>query len=129
MNTAGTPISAVAADRLRTGMLQMAELSGDAHPESVRAVATTQDKALLAATPGDFVPGSEGRPVFLVVMKGSFTLTRVSRPPNAAAPTGRYLTVTIDPESFRLMDLGLGDQPPPVDLDSYGPVTDLIGPP
>jgi hypothetical protein len=118
------PVSAIPA--LRTSMFLLARYDGDAHPASIRAVFTTQDRALRTATPGDLVPGSAGRPVYLVVMTGKFTDTHFPMPRGARLPTGRYLTVTVNPATFRVMDLGLGIHQPPVPLRRYGPVSNLL---
>lgn len=122
----GGAIPASAIPALRTNMFLLARRNGDTHPASIRAVFTTQDKALRAATPGDLIPGSADRPVYLVVMTGNFTDTLASVPPGARIPTGRYLAVTINPVTFQVMDLGLGNHKPPVPLRGYGPVSDLL---
>jgi hypothetical protein len=106
-------------------MLRLARWNGDARPASVRAVFTTRAKALRAATPGDLVPGSAGVPVYLVVMTGNFTDTHASVPPGAKIPTGRYLTVTINPATGEVMDLSIGNHKPAVPLGSYGSVSVL----
>jgi hypothetical protein len=123
--TAGSAIPASAIPALRTHMLRLARYSGDAHPASIRAVFTTQAKALRTATPGDLIPGSARRPVYLVVMTGKFKYVEASVPHGARIPAGRYLAVTINPSTFRVMDLGIGNHRPPVPLRSYGPVSDL----
>jgi len=127
--TSGSAIPASAVSPLATSMAQLAQWNGDAHPASIQAVSTTEDQALQTVTPGDQVPGSTGVPVYLVVMTGNFTDMHASVPSGAALPTGKYLTVTIDPATHAVMDLGLGNNAPPVPLDSYGPVTDLSSPP
>jgi len=122
----GKAIPAAAAHRLRTDVIRIARFNGDAHPVSIRAVATTEAKALVTATPGDTVPGSASQPAYLVVMKGHFKLTHASVPPGARIPTGRYLSLTINPSTMQVMDLGLRNAPPPhASLRTYGPVSDL----
>jgi hypothetical protein len=116
------PASAIPA--LRTNMLRLAQHSGDARPASIRAVFTTQDKALRTATPGDTVPGSASRAVYLVVMTGNFKVD-APVPYGARLPTGRYLIVTINPSTFQVMDLGVGNRRPAVSLRTYGQVSDL----
>ena len=123
----GGAIPASAIPALRASMVLLARDDGDAHPASIRAVFTTQNKALRAATPGDLVPGSAGRPVYLVVMTGNFKDTHFPMPPGARIPTGRYLAVTVNPATFHVVDLGLGNHNPPVPLRSYGPVSNLTG--
>jgi hypothetical protein len=121
----GSAIPAAAIPALRADMFRLARFNGDAHPASIRAVFTTQAKALRTATPGDLIPGSAGRLVYLVVMTGNFTDTHAPVPPGARNPAGRYLAVTINPATFWVMDLGIGNHRPPVPLRSYGPVSDL----
>ena len=96
---------------------------------SISAVATTRARALRTVAPGDTVAGDAGQRAYLVVMKGKFKLTYASVPPGAALPTGRYLAVTINPSTFQVMDLGLRNEPPPVALRNYGPVSNLTGRP
>lgn len=125
-SAANSRIPASATPALRAAMLQLARNSGDANPTSLRAVSTTRAKALRAATPGDMVPGSASQPAYLVVMTGKFTLTSAPVPPGAHLPTGRYLAVTVNPATFRVMDLGLSNHTPPVPLRSYGLVSNLM---
>jgi hypothetical protein len=124
-STAGAPIPAAAVAELRAVVLRTAKLSGDAHPISITAVSTTRAKALLDATPGDIVPGSADQSAYLVVMKGEFKLMFASVPPGARLPTGRYLKLTVNPSTFKVMDLGLSKQAPPIAMRKYGPVSDL----
>jgi hypothetical protein len=124
--TAGSAIPAVAAGRLSAMTLQVAKLSGDAKPASIMAVTTTRAKALEVATPGDTIPGSTGQTVFLVVMKGSFTLNDAPVPSGAHVPTGHYLAVTFDTTTFRVVDVGLSDKAPPGSLPRLGPVSNLM---
>jgi hypothetical protein len=100
-----------------------ARAQGDRAPEWVSAVVTTHEKALTSATPGDFVPGSEHTVVYLVTMKGHFKAYNFSRPHGTPLPTGSYSSFVIDAETFRGMDRGLSDRPPPVAPASLGPVT------
>ena len=123
--TPGSAIPASAIPVLTSSMLRLAKWNGDAHPTSIRAVFTTEDKALQTATPGDLIPHSTGVPVYLVVMIGGFTDTHAPVPHGAKVPTGRYLAVTISISTLRVMDLGIGNNKPPVPLSSYGPVSDL----
>jgi hypothetical protein len=123
---AGLPIPAPAAASLRTAAVGLAQLSGDARPGSITAVATTYTKALQAATPGDkVVLGNTDQTVYLVVIKGEFTLKNAPVPPGAHNPTGRYLAVIFDPSRGKFTDGSVSDQPPSVPLQSYGPVADL----
>ena len=110
-------------------MLRLARSSGDARPESIRAVRTTQARGLRVATPGDTIPGSSHRCVYLVVLKGNFTVD-ASVPSGARLPTGKYLAVTVGCADFQGMDLGIGsNQGPPMSLRRLGPVTSLYAAP
>lgn len=116
----------VAADR-QLGLMteRWAAISGDARPLWIKAVTTTRDKALRVATPGDMVPGSNRQTVYLVVMRGNFTLTDVPLPDHARPLTGHYLSFTFDPTTFQVMDIGISKQAPPGSLASLGPVSTL----
>jgi len=57
-------------------------------------------------------------------MRGTFTAV-TTRPPGTPAPTGSYLAVTLDPTTFRVLDLGLSKHRPDVPLRSFGRVTSL----
>ena len=125
----GRPVPASAVPRLRAIAKRFAKLNGGHALTQATAVRTTQRKALTSATPGDFVPGSGGVPVYLVTMQGHFVAYGASVPPGASAPTGRYASLVLDARTFDGLDMGLGDNPPPVAPESLGPVTDLLLPP
>lgn len=109
-------------------MLQIAERWGDAHPESIKAVATTFDLARAAATPGSIVHDDQGaKPAYLVVMTGRFTAYRQG--PFGRPPKGRYLKLAAEPSTLRVSDAGLSDNPPHEPLETYGPVSDLTSQP
>lgn len=122
--TPGIPASAIPA--LSTAMLRLARQSGDGNPTSIRAVSTTREEALRDATPGDMVPGSAGQPAYLVVIIGKFKLDNAPVPRGAHPPTGRYLAVTVNPATFRIMDLGLSNHKPTMPLRTYGQVSNLM---
>lgn len=127
--SAATPrIPASAIPALSTAMLRLARQSGDGNPSSIRAVSTTRAEALRDATPGDMVPGSASQPAYLVVITGRFKLDNAPVPRGAHPPTGRYLAVTVNPATFRIMDLGLSNHKPTMPLRSYGQVSNLIRP-
>ncbi len=89
-------IPASAGNRLRAFMLRWAELAGDAHPEWVRAVATSIGEARRAATPGNVVyDGLDGEPGYLVTMKGSFTRLTDSSLIDRDVPLDRYGPVSL----------------------------------
>lgn len=122
-----TAITAAVAGELDAVARQTATASGDAKPTSMQAVATSEGAAVAVATPGDSVPGSSSETVYLVVMKGDFTLGDVPVPPGASAPTGHYLTFTVATGSLRILDLGLSNSVPSAALKSIGAVTTLPG--
>src|SRR5690348_11395276 len=122
------PVPASAVPRLRAIAKRFAKLNGGRALTQATAVLTTHRKALTSATPGDFVPGSGGVPVYLVTMQGRFTVDAPG-PPGAAAPAGRYASLVLDARTFAGLDMGVGDNPPPVSPDSLGLVTDLLVPP
>jgi hypothetical protein len=124
----GRPVPEWAVPRLSAIAKRFAKLNGGHALTRATAVLTTHRKALTSATPGDFVPGSGGVPVYLVTMRGHFIAYDVSVPPGASAPTGRYASLVLDARTFDTMDLGIGENPPPVSPQSLGPVTDLLYP-
>lgn len=125
----GRPVPASAVPRLRAIAKRFAKFNGGHALTQATAVLTTHRKALTSATPGDFVPGSGGVPVYLVTMQGHFVAYGASVPSGASTPTGRYASLVVDARSFDTMDLSIGDNPPPVPPDSLGPVTGLLLPP
>ena len=124
----GRPVPAWAVPRLKAIAKRFAKLNGGHALTQATAVFTTHRKALTSATPGDFVPGSGGVPVYLVTMQGRFVAYDVSVPPGAAAPTGRYASLVLDARTFDTMDLGIDQNPPPVLPESLGPATELLHP-
>ena len=55
------------------------------------------------------------RPVYLVVLHGTFTYSVAHRPSGAAAPRGHVITMSIDAETGEVLDLGLGDRRPAIE--------------
>ena len=125
-HTTSTAIPATAAAKLRNLMIRTAKFDGDAHPAAISAVATTVGSAMRTMAPGVTIPGMANQRAYLVVFQGNFTLRDARIPPGAHAPTGRYLCITINPATFRVIALNLRNKPPAVALRSYGPVTNLI---
>jgi hypothetical protein len=121
----GSPVPSPAVPRLAAIADRAARANGDPAPSQVTAVLTTRAKALTSATPGDFIPGSGGVPVFLVTLRGHFTAADVSRPPGSVAPTGRYLSLVVDAATFQVTDFGISPEPTRVSPASLGPVTYL----
>jgi hypothetical protein len=124
-HAAGSAIPTSAIGRLTTIASGAARVNGDTTPAWVTVVVTTRAKALTSATPGDHVPGSAHVKVYLITMHGKFVANGASRPPGAKAPTGRYLSLVIDARTFRGLDSGISQQPPPVRPGSLGPLTHL----
>jgi hypothetical protein len=52
--------------------------------------------------------------VYLVTVKGHFVARAASMPPGAHAPTGTYMSMVINAQTFAGLDFGLGPKPPPV---------------
>ena len=64
--------------------------------------------------------------VYLVLMKGDFTLYSGGPVPSCAqAPTGHYFSAIVDAATFVTLEAGLGNRPPPVPLQTLGPVLNL----
>jgi hypothetical protein len=126
--TVSSPIPAAAVQHLSSVAEQAAKAGGDAKPAWVQAAMMSRDNALRVATPGDTIPGSQNQVVYLVVMKGNFTLNNAPAPPHAHAPTGHYLTLTFSTATFQIADLGLTDTSPLAALRSLGPASTLTLP-
>lgn len=86
---------------------------------------TTRGEALTSATPGHWVAGDMQATVYLMTMEGECVAKRAPRPPRAKAPTGTYLSIVLDAETFARTAFGLSRNPPPVNPASLGPVTHL----
>lgn len=123
----GAPIPSAAIPRLTAIAHHTAAINGDSDPEWITVVLTTRAEALTSATPGDYVPGSAHVKAYLITMRGHFTATAVSVPLGAQAPTGRYLSLVIDAQTFQRLDFGIGPKAPPVPPASLGPITYLAG--
>ena len=87
-------------------MLGLAARFGDPDPTSIAAAAAHWSEAIHAATAGSIPTGNADAPMYFVVMTGHFN------PFTAGGGS----------------DLGLGDGPPSVPLETFGPVSDLTGP-
>lgn len=77
---AGVPVPSPAIGRLTAMACRASTINGDRAPAWITAVVTTRAKALTSATPGDYVPSSAHVKVFLITMRGHFTV--------AAGPSG-----------------------------------------
>ena len=98
--------------------------SGDPAPRSIKAVATTHARALLAATPGDRISRGTHQQVYLVIMRGTFIYGGPA-PPGARPVRGTCLAVVFNAKTLAIEDLGLSKRKPPVALRTYGPVVTL----
>jgi hypothetical protein len=120
----GSPVPASVIERLTLIADNIVQATGGVAPKWVSVVVTTHGRALASATPGHWVPGDMQTIVYLMTMEGQF-VHRGPRPPRAKAPTGTYLSIVLNAETFKRMDLGLSRNPPPVAPASLGPVTYL----
>ena len=120
----GQAVPASAVHRLTAIASRAVKVNGG-HPVAwATAVVTTHAKALTSATPGDTTPGAKTI-VYLVTIKGHFACNLCSVPPGAHAPTGTYLSMTINAKNFEGTDFGISSKPPPVSPAQFGPVTHL----
>ncbi len=119
---------AAVARRLRTLALHAVAICDGARPAWIRAVRTTFSKAM--AMPwwraGDEIADNPTDAVYLVLMKGDFTLSSGGSVPSCAqAPTGHYFSAIVDAATFVTLEAGVGNRPPPVPLQTLGPVLNL----
>jgi hypothetical protein len=122
----GAASPAALARRLRTMALRDVAMCGGTRPAWIRAVRTTFGKAMAAVGGGDDLADGASAAVYLVVMKGDFTLYEGGPVPSCAqAPTGHYFSAVFDAATFVTLEAGLGNRPPPVPLQTLGPVLDL----
>lgn len=116
------PIPPADLSRLTALAAQIAVAYGDREPVASSAVATTRDEALAVTVPRS-TSREDRTPVYLVVMRGHFTA--LGWQSGAGVPRGTHLFTVVDRASFSVLDLSIGDRPPPVSLDSLGAVADL----
>jgi len=124
----GAVSPAAVARRLRTMALHAVASCDGARPAWIRAVRTTFSKAM--AVPwwraGDEIADNPTDAVYLVLMKGDFTLSNGGLMPSCAqAPTGHYFSAIVDAATFVTLEAGVGNRPPPVPLQTLGPVLNL----
>ena len=117
-------IPAQAIARLNNYALAVARHGGDATPAWILAVKTNQENALKAVSPDNTIPRSGGKAVYLVIMKGKFTVN-FPVPAGSREPAGRYLSIMVSATTFQLIDLGLSNQAPHTSLGRLGPVSTL----
>jgi hypothetical protein len=120
----GSPVPGSVIERLTLIADNVVKANGGIAPAWVSVVVTTHGRALASATPGAWVAGDMQAVVYLMTMEGQF-VHRGPKPPRAKAPTGNYLSIVLNAETSKRMDLGLSRNPPPVDPASLGPVTYL----
>jgi hypothetical protein len=124
----GAASPAAVARRLRTMALHAVAICDGARPAWILAVRTTFSKAM--AMPwwgeGDEIADNATDAVYLVLMKGDFTLYNGGPVPSCAhAPTGHYFSAIFDAATFVTLEAGVGNRPPPVPLQALGPVLNL----
>lgn len=122
----GATSPAAAGRRLRTMALHAVALCDGSQPAWIRAVRTTFSKAMTVVGGGNDITVKATDAVYLVLMKGSFTLHSGGPVPSCAqAPTGHYFSTVVDAATFVTLEAGLGNRSPPVRLRTLGPVLHL----
>jgi hypothetical protein len=117
---------AAVARRLRTMALHEVAICDGTRPARILAVRTNFSKAMAVVGGGDDIADNATDPVYLVLMKGDFTLHHGGPVPSCAhAPTGHYFSAVFDAATFVTLEAGLGNRPPPVPLHTLGPVLNL----
>lgn len=112
--------------RLRTMALHAVTICDGARPAWIHAVRTTFSKAMTAVGGGNDIADNATDAVYLVLMKGYFTLHSGGPVPSCArAPTGHYFSAIVDAATFVTLEAGLGNRPPPVPLQTLGPALHL----
>lgn len=68
-------------------------------------------EGLIVVTTRQFAAGGDlvnsDQPVYELVLHGNFTCAACSRPPGATAPTGEYLTLSMDRATLATTDFGI----------------------
>jgi hypothetical protein len=122
-----TPPAAVAR-QLRTKALHAVTVCEGGRAAWIRAVRTTFGKAMTVVGGGNGIADKAADAVYLVLMKGDFAFRDsgpVRRSCAHAGPAGHYFTVVFDAATFVTLEAGLGNRPPPVPLQTLGPVLKL----
>ncbi len=111
---------------------QLAQLASNfafsvSHTSAQSAVAgvMTYSRAVGGVTPGDTVVGAGSKPVYVIVMQGSFEGYAAKVPPGAQMPSGSALALIVDPSSMYVTDWSIGNQPVSANLASQVGVTSL----
>jgi hypothetical protein len=124
----GAASPAALARRLRTKALDAVTICDGARPAWIRAVRTTFSKAMTVVGRGNDIADKAEGTVYLVLMKGDFAFRDngpVLQSCAHGAPTGHYFTAVFDATTFVTLEAGLGNRPPPVPLQTLGPVLNL----
>jgi hypothetical protein len=122
----GAASPAAVGRRLRTKVLHAVAICDGPRPAWIRAVRTTFSKAITVVGGGNDLADKATDAVYLVLMKGDFTLDSGGPVPSCAqAPTGHYFSEIVDAATFVTLEAGLGNHPPPVPLQTLGPVLHL----
>jgi hypothetical protein len=116
---------AAVARRLRTMALHKVATCDGARTAWILAVRTTFSKAMAIVGGGDDIADKATDAVYLVLMKGDFTLYNGGPVPSCAHATGHYFSAIFDAATFVTLEAGVGNRPPPVPLQTLGPVSNL----
>ncbi len=100
--------------KLRALALQAA---GASLPQTMIAAASPDHQAAEKIISGDIV--GDHSPVYVIELTGG-PFTAGSSPPGVSAPQGRVLTLTVDAQSYHVMDVGITNDAP--DLSQIGSV-------
>jgi hypothetical protein len=122
----GATSPAAAARQLRAKALHAVTICDGARPAWIRAVRTTFHKTIAMVGGGNDIADKATDAVYLVLMKGDFTLDSGGPLPSCAqAPTGHYFSAIVDAATFVTLEAGVGNRPPPVRLQTLGSVLHL----
>jgi hypothetical protein len=106
---AAAPAPAIGPSEAREVALVRAAAAGDAQPAvAVESDSTAEAETSMAAPQGALLDEGEGN-VYLVTMRGSFTLGQAHLPRGAKAPTGSVMKVAIDRNGL-VVGIHLGDR-------------------
>lgn len=117
-----------AASKLSAIAARTARKDGGHLAASASAVATTRSRAFTSLRPltsGAIPAGHGSAGVYLVTMTGRFVAFEPSAATGAHFGAGSYLSLIIDPGSYRVIGWKLSTRPPRVKPASLGHVTDL----
>jgi hypothetical protein len=129
--------SALSLDQLKSRVLAIASLQGDAEPSDIQAVSTNRGDALQATNDGAALPNTSGSQVwagplktwygqqaYVVTAHGHFT-GDVPTPAGSTGPTGTVLTLVLDAHSGAVSMLGIDKTGPSTSLGNLGAVKGL----